>query len=421
MKKQVRWVRLVLAITVAGIALGVLLVSFFGDELFPEYSPAQRGAKVAQKAGCFSCHGQDLDNASPNPTRGKPTEDFSVVPSMFDRRHSLDELREWIEDGVSSEKLHSGAFMLARESRLLTMPAFGNRLSAKETDDLMAYVMLRQYSASISSVGVTAQGEQLARQHACFTCHGELGQGGVMNPGSLKSYIPGFFGQDFRALTQNGDHQDVIEWIENGASEFFLNQGFLGFYPGRFFSERQAIQMPAYKDLLTPEEIGLVANFLLELLSRGPLTAHELHTYRPIALSGTPATENDVEAVTSSESPDDLFSRVSRILVKNCVKCHGPSKQKSGYRLDTRRFALRGGEIAEFMDRPAIVPGTPSDSGLITFVEAHEEDLDNEIYPMPPAENPRLSKNAIEVLKSWIAEGASWPEGYRLTPETEDD
>jgi len=309
----------------------------------------------------------------------------------------------------------------ARESKLLAMPAFRNRLSSNDINDLMAFVTLMQYSAAVSTIGQAPPGERLARQYACFTCHGELGQGGVMNPGSLKSYIPGFFGQDFRALTRNGNRQDIIQWIERGASDFFLNQGLLGFYPGRFFSERQAIRMPAYKDLLTPDEVGLLADFLLELLSKGPLTARELGNFRPISRSDTRSVEADDETIAIEESSDNLFPQASQILAKNCVKCHGQSKQKSSYRMDTRKSALLGGEIAEFMDQAAVVPGNPANSMLIAFVEAREEDLEKEIYPMPPNENPRLSDDEIAALKAWIAGGAGWPEGYRLTSDIEDD
>ena len=39
---------------------------------------------------------------------------------------------------------------------------------------------------------------------------------------------------------------------------------------------------------------------------------------------------------------------------------------------------------------------------------------DNEIYPMPPGKNPRLSEAEIELLARWIEEGAPWPQEYQL-------
>ena len=49
-------------------------------------------------------------------------------------------------------------------------------------------------------------------------------------------------------------------------------------------------------------------------------------------------------------APD--FSRdVRPILERSCFGCHGPEKQKSGYRLDRRDLAMKGGDSGN----PAIV------------------------------------------------------------------
>ena len=395
------------------------MAALFGDELFPEYSPSQRGAKVADQAGCFSCHGLRSDQGSLNPSRASEPSSFSRVPSIFEERYSVEVLREWIEEGISSEKRQSKSHTEARKKELLHMPPYKGRLSSDEIDDLMAFLALTQYSVAAPSYSAPAPGEELVRRFACFTCHGELGQGGVKDLGSLKGYIPGFFGQDFRALTRNGNLKDIFEWIENGASDSFLNQGFLGFYPGRFFSERQVIKMPAYKELLPPDEIQIIAEFVLELLSQGPLSAAGLHIYRPLAPD---LTEGQIIAGRDQDPvsyDDDLFHKTASILTRSCLGCHGPKKQRSGYRMDTRDAALKGGEIADFTKTAAVVPGNSKGGLLVQFVEALEEDLDNEIYPMPPDENPRLGNDEIQVLKSWIDQGAGWPKGYQLKLDSE--
>ena len=48
----------------------------------------------------------------------------------------------------------------------------------------------------------------------------------------------------------------------------------------------------------------------------------------------------------------DFVKDVRPILERSCLGCHGPQKQKSGYRLDVRDIALRGGDSGE----AAIVP-----------------------------------------------------------------
>jgi hypothetical protein len=213
-------------------------------------------------------------------------------------------------------------------------------------------------------------------------------------------------------LTRDGNLGDIIEWIENGASDHFLDQGFLGFYPGRFFAQRQVIKMPAYKQLVSPEETKVLAEFLQELLSTGPLTAEGILSYRPT--STIPSSE---PAVQSRDTADgNLFDEVAAILSGKCLECHGPEKQKSGYRLDLGVEAMRGGEISEFLEKAAIVPGNSKNSLLIQFVEALEEDLDREIYPMPPEGRSRLSDAEVNLLKRWIDLGAQWPVSHQLEP-----
>src|SRR5438046_501734 len=53
--------------------------------------------------------------------------------------------------------------------------------------------------------------------------------------------------------------------------------------------------------------------------------------------------------------------RIRPLFVERCHKCHGPEKQTSGLRLDTRAGILDGGEHG-----PAVVPGKPEESLLIT-------------------------------------------------------
>src|SRR5688500_7188720 len=75
----------------------------------------------------------------------------------------------------------------------------------------------------------------------------------------------------------------------------------------------------------------------------------------------------DAEALT-------LFEKEIRpVLVDQCFECHGPKKQSSGLRVDSREALLRGGDRG-----PAIVPGDPEKSQLISAVR-HEVDL-----KMPP-------------------------------------
>ncbi|GAB4251649.1 MAG: hypothetical protein Kow00109_27330 [Acidobacteriota bacterium] len=257
-------------------AAGILVVSLFSAELFPEYSPAHRGMLVARDAGCGGCHGELGGTTVRVPDPALQTR----IPDLLHERMAPEEIAEWIRDGISRREAEEHAGRPPRP-RILQMPAYGERLSEEEIADVVAYVALLQYAAAARRHGAGDAGEELARHWGCYACHGELGQGGAGNPGSLKGYIPGFFGNDFRALTRNGDRDDLRQWIRHGRSEFIWNQGFAGFYPFRFFDARQVIRMPAYEDRLTDAEVEALVDHLLDLMNRGPLTAEDLMIFRP--------------------------------------------------------------------------------------------------------------------------------------------
>lgn len=398
MNGRVNWWMLCFGGVLAIGAVALLLASLFADEIFPEYSPAHRGRQVAAAGGCFSCHGGLGHPASVNPGR-----DVAGVPDLFHERQSLEELRQWIEDGISESKRQSQSFLSARENRILHMPAYRDQLNRTEIEDLVAFVALHQYSHSVRNRNAPSPGEELARRFACFTCHGELGQGGVENPGSLKGYIPGFFGTDFRALTRNGDRQDLREWILDGHSQFFWEQGFAGFHPGQYFTARQAIRMPGYRGWIADGEVETLVDYLRELMELGPLSGEKLLKYRPLA--SPPEGKETPATVTPEESASPMPPALA-ILDEYCIRCHGPEKQRSSYRLDSREAALRGGEIAGFKGVAAISAGDPESGLLMRFVQAHAEDPLEEIYPMPPLDQPRLSPPQIEVLRDWILQGA---------------
>jgi mono/diheme cytochrome c family protein len=98
--------------------------------------------------------------------------------------------------------------------------------------------------------------------------------------------------------------------------------------------------------------------------------------------------------------PVDFASQVRPIFARSCLKCHGPEKQRGGFRLDARASALAGGESGE----PALVPGDASASFLLERVASADEDL-----RMPPR-GERLSAAEIGLLTRWVAEGARWAE-----------
>jgi mono/diheme cytochrome c family protein len=93
-------------------------------------------------------------------------------------------------------------------------------------------------------------------------------------------------------------------------------------------------------------------------------------------------------------------AKIRPILVDNCYKCHSSEaeKLKGGFSLEYRDSLLKGGDTG-----PAIVPGNPDKSLLITAVRYTDPDLQ-----MPP-KNKKLSATQIADLERWVKMGAPDP------------
>ncbi|MCA9413909.1 MAG: PSD1 domain-containing protein, partial [Candidatus Omnitrophica bacterium] len=98
----------------------------------------------------------------------------------------------------------------------------------------------------------------------------------------------------------------------------------------------------------------------------------------------------------------DFESQIQPIFENRCLKCHGPEKQKSGFRLDHKEPAMLGGDYGK-----AILPGKGEESPLYRAIAGLDPDLQ-----MPPSGDP-VPKEEAELIKRWIDEGADWPEGEK--------
>lgn len=95
----------------------------------------------------------------------------------------------------------------------------------------------------------------------------------------------------------------------------------------------------------------------------------------------------------------DFERDIRPLLHARCVECHGPTKQKSGLRLDQKAAALKGGASGA-----VIVPGQSAASELIRRITS------NDPAEMMPPTGARLSPREVALLKAWIDAGALWPE-----------
>jgi mono/diheme cytochrome c family protein len=250
------------------VVLAVLLLGAVGWIVYPlvrtvvippEITPAARGRRLAGELGCFTCHGP-LGRAGVV----NPGSKYDSVPPFHEGTimmfaKSDQELREYILDGAPAAKLRSEEYQKEMRGQAIRMPPFRDFVGEGDVDDLVAF--LRASSEMLFPPdGRATEGEELAHTLGCFTCHGEMGSGGHANPGSLKGYIPGFFGPDYAELVKDDD--ELRSWIANGGISRLTDDPLAS-----FFLERQRVQMPAYGGFLDDAQIAALMAYVKWLAS----------------------------------------------------------------------------------------------------------------------------------------------------------
>src|SRR5882724_8839188 len=101
----------------------------------------------------------------------------------------------------------------------------------------------------------------------------------------------------------------------------------------------------------------------------------------------------------SARGATDFAHDIKPIFVEHCYSCHGVEKHKAGLRLDTKAAAMEGGDSGA-----VIVPNKSAESLLYKNISGANPDS-----IMPPKGEP-LSPAQVALIKSWIDEGATWPD-----------
>ncbi len=95
----------------------------------------------------------------------------------------------------------------------------------------------------------------------------------------------------------------------------------------------------------------------------------------------------------------DFLRDIKPILDASCLKCHGPEKPKSRFRVDDRAELLKGGETGV-----AVVPGQSAKSPLIQYVARLVPEME-----MPPeGKGEPLTSRQIGLLRAWIDQDMPW-------------
>lgn len=98
----------------------------------------------------------------------------------------------------------------------------------------------------------------------------------------------------------------------------------------------------------------------------------------------------------------DFNTQIRPIINNKCITCHGGVKQSGGFSLLFPEEAYMPNESG----KPAIVPGKPGKSELVSRIKHHDPE-----FRMPLEEEP-LSEEEIELLTAWIENGAEWEDHW---------
>ena len=221
----------------------------------PRDNAAQRGRALAGELGCFTCHGPGGRGGVHNPgSKGGEVPSFHEGTLMM-YAHDDEDLREYILAGAPAAKLARPEYRAEMEAQLLRMPAFRDVVSTAQLGDLIAFLRAASGLIAPPDDSPAARGADLVLANGCFNCHGDMGIGGLPNPGSLKGYIPGFGGPDFDELVRSDE--ELRGWVVDGNIARLRDDKLAS-----YFIERQRIKMPGYKDRLQPADVDAIIAYV---------------------------------------------------------------------------------------------------------------------------------------------------------------
>ena len=125
-------------------------------------------------------------------------------------------------------------------------------------------------------------------------------------------------------------------------------------------------------------------------------------------LLGSPPPAAAHQAV-AQDAPQRLYvDKVEPIFKAKCYACHGPEKQKGGFRLDDPVRARQGGESGE----PGVKPGDVIGSHLAKLILLPPDHDD----VMPPSSKGQLTPDELMSILQWIRTGAVVPSAKATSP-----
>ncbi len=107
-----------------------------------------------------------------------------------------------------------------------------------------------------------------------------------------------------------------------------------------------------------------------------------------------------IGAGARAEDKIDYSKQIRPIFAQNCYKCHGGTKHKGNFKLDSAETIKKGGK-----EGSDVVAGQPDKSDLYRRITLKPDDDD----VMPPSDKGKpLNKAQTDLIKTWIVQGAEF-------------
>jgi mono/diheme cytochrome c family protein len=240
----------------------------------------------------------------------------------------------------------------------ITMPVWGNILTAEQLDALV------KYTFDISKGKGTATGERIFAEN-CSVCHGQFGQGGP-NPARSDDIIPPISSAEY---LKTRDDTTIRNIISQGQPNFGMSPfGDINGGP------------------LSTDEIDALVAFIRSWEVNPPA---DLPPMAPPAVIPTPV----ASAQQPSSTTRSFSEQVLPIFEAKCNVCHNSNKQFGGWDATSYETVMSSGENA-----PIIIAGDVENSLLAKYLLGSNGKL------MPPLGG--LSQEDIQTILDWIAAGA---------------
>ncbi|WP_411273479.1 c-type cytochrome domain-containing protein [Daejeonella sp.] len=132
--------------------------------------------------------------------------------------------------------------------------------------------------------------------------------------------------------------------------------------------------------------------------------------YLSFSLTASADTSGIIKPIANVQEANAYAAVIQPMLTTKCYGCHGPNKQKGGFRMDSPASLMKGGKKGV-----NIVPGKADESELVKRLLLPAEDKKH----MAPKEKPQLDEKQIAMIAWWIDQGASFDKKVKDLPQTE--